>query len=100
MQIDDALVQKLASLSKLSFDADSQEQIKGELQRMLDFVDVLRKVDTTGVEPLMHMTEGNISLRPDQPAKTLDTKAMLAQAPEAAGDHFSVPKVVDKGSKS
>jgi len=100
MQIDDELVQKLATLSRLSFDADAQSQIKEELQRMLDFVDVLRKVDTADVAPLMHMTQGDIPLRADEPSPTLDTQALMEQAPEANGNFFSVPRVVDKGKSS
>ena len=55
MKVDDTLIDKLASLSKLEFEAADKAAIKGDLERMLNFVEKLDEVDTTGVEPLIHV---------------------------------------------
>jgi aspartyl-tRNA(Asn)/glutamyl-tRNA(Gln) amidotransferase subunit C len=53
MQVDDALIEKLAELSMLKFNDAEKEEIKADLQKMIGFIDKLRELDTTGVEPLM-----------------------------------------------
>ena len=65
MQVDDALIEKLAELSMLRFSEAEKEEIKADLQKMIGFIDKLQELDTTGVEPLMHMTEEVNVLRDD-----------------------------------
>lgn len=96
MKITDELVDKLAALSKLSFEADEKEQIKSDLQRMLDFVDQLKEVDVEGIEPLIHMIDEEVELRVDQPEESLPIKKVLRNAPAKEGNFFKVPKVVKK----
>ncbi|MFT6175212.1 MAG: aspartyl-tRNA(Asn)/glutamyl-tRNA(Gln) amidotransferase subunit C, partial [Cryomorphaceae bacterium] len=57
MIVDNALIDKLANLSKLEFDEESKERIKKDLTRMLAFVEQLNELDTEGVEPLIHVNE-------------------------------------------
>ena len=57
MQVDDALIEKLSKLSLLYFDEAEKEEIKSDLQKMIGFVDKLQELDTTGIEPLLHMSE-------------------------------------------
>ena len=61
MQVDDALIEKLAELSMLTFNAEEKKEIKSDLEKMIGFIDKLQELDTTGVEPLMHMSEELIS---------------------------------------
>jgi len=96
MHITDELIDQLAALSKLQFADEEKAAMRADLQRMLDFVAVLTEVDTSGVDPLIHMTEAVNELRPDVPGEVLDRESMLQQAPEAKPPFFAVPKVVDK----
>jgi len=57
MEVNDAMVDKLANLARLQFNDTEKEGIKTDLQRMIKFVEKLNEVDTTGVEPLLHMSE-------------------------------------------
>ena len=57
MEVTDALVDNLANLSRLSFTETEKTEIKGDLQRMIAFVEKLQEVDTTGTAPLLHMTD-------------------------------------------
>ncbi len=98
MPITDELIDRLAQLSKLHFDAATREAMKHDFQRMLDFVDVLRALDTEGVEPLIHMTEAVNQLRLDEPQAALPRSEMLRQAQDSTDEFFTVPKVVDKGN--
>lgn len=55
MEVNEALVDKLSDLARLKFDPTAKEEIRNDLQKMIQFVEKLNEVDTTGVEPLLHM---------------------------------------------
>ncbi len=96
MQITDELMDKIASLARLSFSQEEKETYKADFQKMLDFVDQLQEVDTEGVEPLIHMTEEWNHVREDKPAHTISKEDALKNAPKADDNFFYVPKVIDK----
>lgn len=96
MEVNIALVEKLANLSRLSFDDTEKESIKTDLQRMIQFVEKLNELDTTGVEPLLHMSENVNVLREDQVNGSIDRTAGLHNAPVKDGEFFKVPKVIKK----
>jgi len=96
VQIDNALIDKLANLAKLSFDDAEKDQLKKDLQNMLNFINQVNEVDTEGVEPLIHINTQYNNFRKDV-ALHLSTKAeTLSNAPEKNEDFFLVPKVIKK----
>jgi aspartyl-tRNA(Asn)/glutamyl-tRNA(Gln) amidotransferase subunit C len=96
MQVDDALVDKLASLALLQFNAGEKEAIKADLQKMIGFIDKLQELDTSGVEPLMHMSDSVNVLRDDVPGEMLNREQALRNAPQHDSQYFQVPKVIKK----
>ena len=98
MQVNDALIDKLSRLSMLRFDESEREQIKIDLGKMIGFVDKLKELDTTGVEPLLHMSDNVDVLRDDVPGNMLSRKEALKNAPGHDGTYFTVPKAIKKGS--
>jgi len=96
MKIDDALIDKLSTLSKLEFEGKDREEIKKDLERMLTFVDKLNEVDTDEVEPLVYMTDEYAVLRDDEAENTLSKEDALKNAPSKDSDYFRVPKVLNK----
>ncbi|MFN0083023.1 MAG: aspartyl/glutamyl-tRNA amidotransferase subunit C, partial [Ferruginibacter sp.] len=52
MEVNETLVDKLANLARLQFDAAAKKEIQDDLQKMIRFVEKLNELDTTGVEPL------------------------------------------------
>ena len=96
MEVTDALVEKLANLARLSFSPEEKAEIREDLSRMIGFVDQLNEVDTTGVEPLMHMTEAVNRLRDDVPGGSVDRAMALGTAEGATDQYFTVPKVIHK----
>src|SRR5258706_14596324 len=57
MEVNDTLVDKLAHLARLKFGVSEKEEIKKDLQKMIAFIEKLNELDTTGVEPLLHMSD-------------------------------------------
>lgn len=96
MQVDDALIEKLAELSMLQFNEVEKEEIKADLQKMIGFIDKLQELDTTGVEPLMHMSEEYNVLRDDEVGPMLNQQEALKNAPHHDQQYFKVPKVIKK----
>jgi aspartyl-tRNA(Asn)/glutamyl-tRNA(Gln) amidotransferase subunit C len=97
MQVDDALINKLSRLAMLDFDEHEREEIKADLEKMIGFVDKLRELDTSGVEPLLHITSEVNVLREDIPGNMLRKEDALKNAPLHNEDFFLVPKVIKKG---
>ena len=96
MQVDDALIDKLSRLAMLDFDAAERVEIKADLQEMIGFVDKLKELDTTGVEPLLHITSEENILRDDVPGGMLTQEQALQNAPLHNNQAFLVPKVIKK----
>lgn len=44
-------VRKVAQLSNIDLDENEVEKLQGEMESILDYVGILEKLDTTGVEP-------------------------------------------------
>jgi aspartyl-tRNA(Asn)/glutamyl-tRNA(Gln) amidotransferase subunit C len=96
MIIDETLVEKLADLSRLSFTAAESKRIEADLQQMIGFVEKLNDVDTTGVKPLLHMSEVVNVLRADEVRQSLSRQAALANVPIKDEQYIKVPKVISK----
>jgi aspartyl-tRNA(Asn)/glutamyl-tRNA(Gln) amidotransferase subunit C len=94
MEVNDTLVDKLAHLARLKFEASEKEEIKHDLQKMIAFVEKLNELDTTGVEPLLHMSDEINSLRQDERKGSISRELALRNAPEHDGRFFKVPKVI------
>ena len=100
MQVDDVLIDKLAKLAMLQFDDEERAEIKSDLEKMIGFVDKLKELDTTGVEPLLHMSNNTDILREDIPGNMINREQALQNAPLHNEQYFKVPKVIKKPSQS
>ncbi len=94
MEVNNQLVDRIATLAKLEFEAEAKETIKKDLKKMLDFVDKLSEVDTEGVEPLIYMTEEVNVLREDKMEQVISHEDGLKNAPLKDSDYIKVPKVL------
>lgn len=94
MEVNDALVDKLAHLSRLDFNDAEKAEIKQDLQRMIAFVEKLKEADLSGVEPLLHMSPEVNVLREDVVQGSVSREEALRNAPGTDGVYFKVPKVI------
>jgi aspartyl-tRNA(Asn)/glutamyl-tRNA(Gln) amidotransferase subunit C len=94
MEVNDALVDKLAHLAKLEFNDAEKTEIKEDLRRMITFVEKLNELDTTGVQPLLHMSEEINVLRDDVVQGAVSRADALKNAPVHDDEFFKVPKVI------
>lgn len=96
MEVNDLLVEKLATLARLSFDEQEKSEIKADLQRMISFIEKLQEVNTEGVEPMLHMSSNTDILRDDIVRGSITREEGLKNAPDCDGIFFKVPKVIKK----
>ena len=95
-KIDIKVVDEIAHLARLEFNAEEKAGILNDMNRMLSFVDKLNELDTEGIEPLIYMTDEKNVLRPDQPEITVTQKEALKNAPKKDSDYFKAPKVIEQ----
>lgn len=96
MDVTDALVDKIAHLARLDFPQSEKAAMKKDLERMIRFVEKLSELDTTGVPPLLHMSDVVNNLREDEVRGSISRREALENAPSATGQYFLVPKVIKK----
>lgn len=96
MEISTALVENLANLSKLQFAEADRAAIQQDLQRMVGFIAELDTVDSTGVEPLLHMGDAANVLREDTISGSVSRAEALSNSPVNDTEFFKVPKVIKK----
>jgi aspartyl-tRNA(Asn)/glutamyl-tRNA(Gln) amidotransferase subunit C len=96
MEVNDALIDNLANLARLEFNPAEKEAIKKDLEKMIHFVEKLGELDTTGVEPLLHMSPEVDVLRQDDIRGSISREEALSSAPATDGAYFEVPKVIRK----
>lgn len=98
MKIDGATLDRIAELARLDVsDPTLRSALLTDMQRVFDFVEKLNEVDTTGVDPLIFMTEEHDVLREDVAGLEITKTDALRNAPVKDSDYFKVPRVVDKG---
>jgi aspartyl-tRNA(Asn)/glutamyl-tRNA(Gln) amidotransferase subunit C len=95
MSVDKDTVKKIARLARLDVPEERQEQIAGELQAILSWIEELSAVDTANIEPLASVTGHSLPLRVDKVTDGNKVDDILANAPEQASGFFVVPKVVE-----
>lgn len=92
-------VKKVAKLARLELPEPTLVKMADQLNRILDYVDQLKQVNTDGVEPLAHPLPVANVFRGDEPLPSLPVDAALQNAPVRAGDFFGVPAVFDSSDE-
>ena len=73
-----------------------EAEMKGDLEKILAFVDKLNEIDTKGVEPLIYMSDEVNVLRADEITEETSQEDALKNAPQKDSDYFKVPTVLKK----
>ena len=96
MEVNDAMIDKLAGLARLYFDESQKKVIKKDLQGMIRFVEKLNELDTSGVDPLLHVSDNINVLREDEIKGSISREEGLKNAAVHDERFFKVPKVIRK----
>lgn len=96
MQLDKDLISRLEKLARLQLSDPERDKLTSDLQSILDMVDKLRELDTTGVEPLVYLNDQGNVWREDEVGRQLSPEQALQNAPKQDGQYFRVPKVIEQ----
>ena len=99
MKITEKEVRYVAGLANLTLTDGEIGKLRTDLDGILEHMDRLNEVDTSGVEPMTQVlfeAGETATLRADVPVVPLGNQAALANAPQPGAGYFKVPKVIDR----
>jgi len=94
MKINESAVRHLASLSSISLDDADMALLTDDIGKIVDSIDGLGQLDTTGVEPTYQVVSLANVWREDKIEPQITREEMLALAPEQANNAVKVPKIL------
>jgi len=95
MPLDKATVAHIASLARIRLPETELKPLADELSLILDWVEQLNEVETTGVAPMASAAAARLPMRDDAVTDGGRREAILGNAPKAERGFFTVPKVVE-----
>ena len=93
--ISDETIEYVGILAKLELSDEEKEAAKKDMGRMLDYIDKLGELDTTGVEPMSHVFPVQNVFREDVVTHGDESEQTLTNAPGEKDNMFVVPKTFD-----
>lgn len=93
--INDETIEYVGILAKLELSEEEKEQAKRDMGRMLDYIDKLSELDTSGVEPMSHVFSVQNVFREDVVTNGDMREEILKNAPGEKDGMFMVPPTFD-----
>jgi len=93
MKIDEKLVKRLETLSMVEI--DDKEKMAKDLAEIVEFVEMLNELDTSGVDATFSTLNNPTPLREDEPVKNEVIEDILDHAPKSKDGFFIVPKIIE-----
>ncbi len=88
-------VEHIAALARLRLTEEEKARYREQLSAILDYMTLLRRLDTSAIEPTATVLPLRTVLRPDEVWPSLPPEELLANAPAAEARMFRVPPVLD-----
>ena len=95
MIVNTDMVDYIAELSRLELQSGEKQAMTAQLEQIIAYMDVLNRLDTTGVEPMSHVFPVKNVLREDEVKPSQDRGELLAGSPAGDKEAFLVPKAVE-----
>ena len=88
-------VEHVARLARLALSEAESERMREQLSGILAYIDMLRAIDTAGVEPTSHAVPLVNVMRDDEARACLPPDVALANAPDRSDGFFRVPRIIE-----
>ena len=95
MSAPDFNIKYVAHLARLKLSPEEETQLGAQLGNILGYIEKLKEVDVTGVEPTAHAFPMVNVFRADEVRPGLSNDDALRNAPKRSSGLFVVPKVVE-----
>jgi len=93
-KIDAEQVRHVGLLARLRFSEQEIARFSEQLSAILQYVEKLNELDTTGVEPMAHALPITDVFRADEVGESLPPESVLSNAPDSDGRFFLVPRIL------
>lgn len=98
IEVTDQLVAYVARLSRLAQTGAEVVEMKAHFLKILQYIEELRELDTSKVDPSLFSLEASNVYREDEPSQSLPVDDALAAAPQAEPPYFLLPQIVGDGA--
>jgi len=88
-------IKYVAHLARLRLSPDEEARLGTQLGGILGYIEKLKELDVTGVEPTAHAVPLTNVTRPDEIRPSLSHEEALRNAPARTNGLFAVPKIVE-----
>ena len=88
-------VRYVAHLARLALSPEEEQKFGSQLSSVLEYIEKLKEVDVSGVEPTAHAFPLVNVTRPDEVGASLSHEEALRNAPSQSNGLFIVPKIVE-----
>lgn len=88
-------IKKLGKLASLHISADEEAELSKKLSSIIEYVDRLKEVEITGVEPMSHVHGSTNVFRADVISGQLPVEALMMNVPDHSGRFIRVPLIVE-----
>ena len=88
-------IEYVARLARLSLTPEEQQSFAAQLEHVLAYIDKLKEVDVSNVDPTAHAFPLVNVTRPDEVRPSMSNEEALRNAPAQANGLFIVPKIVE-----
>lgn len=95
MEITDQTIEYVSALAKLSLQPEEKEKAKKDLGNILTYIDIMKELNTDGIEPMSHAFPMKNVFREDVVTNEDNRNELLKNAPKQKDGCFMVPKTVE-----
>lgn len=95
MKITDEMIDYIGILARLKLQDEEKETAKTELEKIINYMDTLNTLDTTGIEAMSHAFPVKNVFREDVIKPSVDREIITLNAPSKKDGCFKVPKTVE-----
>jgi aspartyl-tRNA(Asn)/glutamyl-tRNA(Gln) amidotransferase subunit C len=88
-------VKYVAHLARIALTPEEERKIGAQLGNILGYIEKLKELDVSQVEPTAHAVPMTNVTRPDEIRPSLSNAEALRNAPAQANGLFLVPKIVE-----
>jgi len=88
-------VRRVALLARLRLSPEEEERLTEQLDKILEHMEKLNRLDTSGIDPFVHAIEMFNAFRADRVTNRPNVDDLLANAPAKDGTFIEVPKIIE-----
>ncbi|MCI1930836.1 MAG: Asp-tRNA(Asn)/Glu-tRNA(Gln) amidotransferase subunit GatC [Clostridia bacterium] len=95
MKITDDMIDYISELARLRLKDEEKESARNEMEKIINYMDTLNQLDTTGIEAMSHAFPMKNVFRKDEVRPSADRDDILLNAPDKKNGAFKVPKTFE-----